>query len=162
MTIYQLLFNRLTLFIIHFSVSSVFSVAKNTHLLCGCKPLFVRVFKCRLNNELQSIKNERLCKTNPISERPKMVVTLAITMTNNNKQRTMNYSKQTQSNPTCSELVEPISKGTGWLRLLYVEKVRQFFERAARAFGVRPAEFFAKSYEERMVFIEKLRILRQI
>ena len=33
-----------------------------------------------------------------------MVVTLVITMTNNNEQRTTNYSKQTQSNPTCSEL----------------------------------------------------------
>jgi hypothetical protein len=34
MTIYQLLFNRLTLFIIHFSVSSVFSVAKNCVYRC--------------------------------------------------------------------------------------------------------------------------------
>jgi len=39
-----------------------------------------------------------------------MAVSLVKTMTNNNEQRTMNYSKQTQSNPTCSELVEPISK----------------------------------------------------
>jgi hypothetical protein len=31
-----------------------------------------------------------------------MVVTLVITMTNNNEQRTMNYSKQTQSNPILS------------------------------------------------------------
>jgi hypothetical protein len=38
--------------------------------------------------------------------KPKMVVTLVITMTNNNEQRTANYSKQTQSNPTCGELVE--------------------------------------------------------
>jgi len=162
MTIYQLLFNRLTLFIIHFSVSSVFSVAKNTHLLCGCKPLFVRVFKCRLNNELQSIKNERLCKTNPISEKPKMNLTFRSTKDYENNSGLLKMEKQTQSNPTCSELVEPISKGTGWLRLLYVEKVRQFFERAARAFGVGSAEFFAESYQERMVFIEKLRILRQI
>jgi hypothetical protein len=49
MTIYRLPFNQLTLFIIHFSVPlacpvgcavcypiGVFSVAKNTHLLCGC------------------------------------------------------------------------------------------------------------------------------
>ena len=46
-----------------------------------------------------SIKNNKLCKTNPISETPKMVVTLVITRTNNNEQRTMNYAKQTQSNP---------------------------------------------------------------
>jgi hypothetical protein len=65
-----------------------------------------------------SIKNNKLCETNPISEKPKMIITLVITMTNNNKQRTMNYQKQsqfktktngpamlcTQSKPTCSEL----------------------------------------------------------
>ncbi len=33
---------------------------------------------------------------------PKMVVTTVFTMTNNNEQRTMNYSKQTQSNPILS------------------------------------------------------------
>jgi hypothetical protein len=48
----------------------------------------------------------------PNFQKPKMAVTLVKTMTYNNEQRTMNYSKQTQSNPTCSELVEPISKGT--------------------------------------------------
>jgi hypothetical protein len=31
--------------------------------------------------------------------KPKMVVTLVITMTNNNEQRTTNYSKQTQTKP---------------------------------------------------------------
>jgi hypothetical protein len=46
-----------------------------------------------------SIKIERLCKTNPISEKPKMIIILAITETCNNEQRTANYSKQTQSNP---------------------------------------------------------------
>jgi hypothetical protein len=40
--------------------------------------------------------------------------------------------------------------------------MRQFFEGAGRAVGFWPAEFFAKSYQERMVLIEKLRILRQI
>ncbi len=52
--------------------------------------------------ETQSIKNNKLCETNPISEMPKMAVTLVITMTNDKKQRTMNYSKQTQSNPILS------------------------------------------------------------
>jgi hypothetical protein len=60
-----------------------------------------------MNNE-QSTMNYELFKTNPISEMPKMVVTAANT-TNYNEQLTMNcYSKQTRSNPTCSELVEPI------------------------------------------------------
>ena len=48
-----------------------------------------------------------------------MIITAVYTMTNNNEQPTFHYSKQTQSNPTCSELacpelvewVEPISKG---------------------------------------------------
>jgi hypothetical protein len=38
----------------------------------------------------------------------------------------------------------------------------EFFERAEGAFGVGSAKFFADSYQERMVLIEKLRILRQI
>ena len=38
----------------------------------------------------------------PNFQKAKMVVTLVITMTNNNEQRTMNYSKQTQSNPILS------------------------------------------------------------
>jgi hypothetical protein len=37
-------------------------VAKNTHLLCGCKPLFIRVFKCRLNNELNQSKMDDYAK----------------------------------------------------------------------------------------------------
>jgi hypothetical protein len=45
----------------------------------------------------------------PNLPKPKMVVTLAKTSNYNNEQRTMNHPKQTQSNPTCSELVEPIA-----------------------------------------------------
>jgi hypothetical protein len=49
----------------------------------------------------------------PNFSKPKMVVNLVITRANNNKQRTMNYRKQTQSNPTCSELAEPILSTSG-------------------------------------------------
>jgi hypothetical protein len=35
--------------------------------------------------------------------KPKMVVTLVITVTNNNEQRTTNYSKQTQTNPIADQ-----------------------------------------------------------
>jgi hypothetical protein len=35
----------------------------------------------------------------PNFQKTEMVVNLVKTMTNNNEQRTMNYSKQTQSNP---------------------------------------------------------------
>jgi len=99
MTIYQLLFNRLTLFVIHFSVSSACPV--------GCAVCYpIGVFSVAENI---SIKNNKLCKTNPISEKPKMVVTLVITMTNNNKQRTMNYSKQTQSNPILSAVLSGVA-----------------------------------------------------
>jgi len=52
--------------------------------------------------ETQSIKNNKLCETNPISEMPKINLTPCSTMTNNNKQRTTNYSKQSQSNPILS------------------------------------------------------------
>jgi len=105
MTIYQLLFNRLILFIIHFSV---FSVAKN---------LFVPQCLCGYQSIMQNKPNFRNAQ---------IVVNLVKTRNYNNEQRTMNYSKQTQSNPiygeqtrpkcsrrgrtTCSELVEPISK----------------------------------------------------
>jgi hypothetical protein len=78
MTIYQLLFNRLTLFIIHFSVSSEpalsevegFSVAKNSVYLCESVSNFSLCLGA-LVAETQSIKIERLCKTNPISEMSK-------------------------------------------------------------------------------------------
>jgi hypothetical protein len=48
---------------------------------------------------------------------PKMIVSAVMTMTNNKKQRTTNFQKQTQTNPIYSELacpelaegVEPIS-----------------------------------------------------
>jgi hypothetical protein len=81
----------------------------------------------------QSIKNNKLCKTNPISGEPKMSLNHYATKNYNNKsdrltpakqsqfkpnqsQFSPNQSqfspnskpKQTQSNPTCSELVEPI------------------------------------------------------
>ena len=46
-----------------------------------------------------SIKIERLCETNPISEIPKMIVTVVYIMTNNKKPRTMSCQKQTQTKP---------------------------------------------------------------
>jgi hypothetical protein len=49
--------------------------------------------------KIQSIKNNKLCKTKPISEKPKMNLTPCLTMTNNKKQRTTNYSKQSQTKP---------------------------------------------------------------
>ena len=55
-----------------------------------------------INNKIQSIKNNKLCKTNPIYEEPKIAVTLAL-ITNYNELLTMNcYSKQTQTNPILS------------------------------------------------------------
>jgi len=53
-----------------------------------------------------------IMQNKPNFQNVQMVVTAVYTMNYNNEQRTMNYAKQTQSNPTCSELVEPISKGT--------------------------------------------------
>jgi hypothetical protein len=47
-----------------------------------------------MNNE-----QTKLCKTNPIFKMPKMNLTPYFTITNNNELQTMNYSKQTQTNP---------------------------------------------------------------
>jgi len=74
MTIYHLLFNRLTLFITYFSESSV---AENV-----------------------SIKNNKLCKTNPISEKSKVRLNLYPTKDYENKSGLLTMEKQTQSNPT--------------------------------------------------------------
>jgi hypothetical protein len=41
----------------------------------------------------------KLCETKPNSEIPKMTITIVMTTTNNYEQPTMNYSKQTQTNP---------------------------------------------------------------
>jgi hypothetical protein len=50
-----------------------------------------------------SIKNNKLCETKPISDMPKMTLTSCSTMTNNKKQRTINYQKQTQTKPIQSQ-----------------------------------------------------------
>jgi len=78
-----------------------------------------------INNELRSINIERLCETNPISEKPKMNLNFYSAKNYDNKSGLLMTAKQTQfipteggSNPTCSELactelvecVEPISK----------------------------------------------------
>ena len=60
--------------------------------------------------EIRSIKNNKLCKTNPIYEMSEMNLTPCLTMNYDNKSALLTMEKQTQSNPTCSELVEPISK----------------------------------------------------
>jgi hypothetical protein len=41
----------------------------------------------------------KICQTKPISKTPKMLVSAVVIMTTNKKLRTMNYPKQTQSNP---------------------------------------------------------------
>jgi len=63
------------------------------------------------NSEFQSIKNNKLCETNPISKKPKMNLTYYSIKNYENKSGLLTMEKQTQSNPTCSELVEPISEG---------------------------------------------------
>ena len=83
------------------SVSSVFSVAKN-YFLCGYM----------FSQKYQIMQNK------PNFRNAKNTITLVYTMTNNNEQRTMNYLKQTQSNPIlgsdvftndfCTERIEPL------------------------------------------------------
>jgi len=59
--------------------------------------------------ENQSIKNNKLCETKPISEKPKMNATLCGKKDYENKSGLLTMPKQSQTNPTYSELVEPIS-----------------------------------------------------
>jgi hypothetical protein len=66
--------------------------------------------------------NNQIIQNKPNFSKPKMVVTLVITMTNNNEQRTTNYSKQTQSNP-----ILPAILSGGFIRLRRIQKVCLLF-----------------------------------
>jgi len=82
----------------------------------------------------QSIKNNKLCKTNPIFRKPKMVVTAVYTMTNNNEQRTMNCSKQTQTKPI--EETERFRRGaTASQRVSHFSIFSQHFKQILHIFG---------------------------
>ena len=74
------------------------------------------------------IQTQYKAKTNPIPEKPKMNVTSILTKVYENI-TTFRPKKtnpiQTQSNPTCSELVEPISKAKK-----SVKSVAKFFPRS--------------------------------
>jgi hypothetical protein len=59
--------------------------------------------------EIQSIKNNKLCKTKPISEMPKMNITHYLTSDYANNSDIPTLEKQSQTKPIYSELVEPIS-----------------------------------------------------
>jgi len=52
-----------------------------------------------MNNELRSTKIERLFKTNPISEKPKMSLTHYMTKNYANKSPLRTMQKQTQTKP---------------------------------------------------------------
>jgi hypothetical protein len=41
----------------------------------------------------------KLCETKPNSEMPKLSITIVITMSYSKKERSMNFQKQSQSNP---------------------------------------------------------------
>jgi hypothetical protein len=47
----------------------------------------------------------KICQTNPISETSKIHITSVTAMTTNKKQQTMNYLKQTQTNPIQSQFL---------------------------------------------------------
>jgi len=53
-----------------------------TRLLCGW-----------INHELRTTNYKLFCKTNPISKTPKMIITLAKTMTTNHEPPTTNHSR---------------------------------------------------------------------
>ncbi|MDD5327717.1 MAG: hypothetical protein PHY02_07885 [Phycisphaerae bacterium] len=86
-------FNQLTLFIIYFSVPSVNSVA-NFSL---CLSAFVAGF--------QSIKNNKICKTNPISDMSKMSLTNYMTKSCGNNSDLLTMEKQTQNKANQSQIL---------------------------------------------------------
>jgi len=55
-----------------------------------------------INKESCSIRNEQLCKTNPISKESKMSLSLYLTSDYENKSGFLTTGKQTQSNPILS------------------------------------------------------------
>ena len=80
------------------SVLSVLSVAKNSVNLCESVSNFSSCLSVFVAGS-RSIKNNKLCETNPISKMPKMIVTPVTSITNNYELRTMNYQKRTQTKP---------------------------------------------------------------
>jgi hypothetical protein len=94
-----------------------------------------------------SIKNNKLCKTNPISEKQKMNLSSYTTKTYGNKSRLLTMAKQTQSNPICSELAcpeqVPISRDASKGSNLPVVSLSNLFYRHSvwRKFIKNPLEF---------------------
>jgi hypothetical protein len=68
---------------------------------------------CLFVAENQSIKNNKLCKTNPIFRKPKMNLSHYTTKDYVNNLRLLKMAKQTQTKPICGELVEPIKLPSG-------------------------------------------------
>jgi hypothetical protein len=72
---------------------------------------YLSILGIALGGNNESINNNKFHKTNPIPKKPKMELSLYLTKDYGNESIPSNSEKQTQSNPTCSELVEPILKG---------------------------------------------------
>jgi len=70
-----------------------------------------------INNGLRSIKNEQLCKTNPISEKPKINLNYYKTKYYENKSGLLTMEKQTQTNP-----ILPATPFGGFIRLRRIQK----------------------------------------
>jgi len=69
--------------------------------------------------------NNQIIQNKPNFRKAKMVVTAVYTMANNNEQRTVNYSKQTQSNPI-------LSASGGFKRYAYCSDLLLSLERKVR------------------------------
>ena len=91
-------FNQLSLFIIYFSVFSL--------------PLQVVGRGVLSVAENQSIKNNKLCETNPISGTPKMNLTHYSTNRYDNNSSLLTMQKRSQTNPILSVVVPMAFIGT--------------------------------------------------
>jgi len=83
--------------------------------------------------EIRSIKNNKLCETNPISKRPKMNLTFYSTKNYDNKSGLLTMEKQTQNKPNQTQFYPPPAdlSGVALAKLARLRRGGCFFVRAS-------------------------------
>ena len=92
--------------------------------------------------EIQSIKNNKLCETNPISQKPKMKLTFYSTSDYENKSGFLPMGKQTQTNPILEGIHYCVPKSPIFLNL------RIFLNNLFCLLFFELSEFFSKAFIE--------------
>jgi hypothetical protein len=73
--------------------------------------------------EIQSIKTTKLCETKPISQKPKMNLTIYMTRDYDNKSASLTPEKQTQFKPNQTQWIHYCS---AFRKSLYTSQIRSF------------------------------------